>query len=303
MDKKSIFVVGRHRSGTTWLANMLCEHRLIAGIQAERHYGIHESAFFSNVRYYFGDITDVNDYIAFASLFSNSDYFKLSGVKKQYLFNNVYNDYFNFFKDFMDEFAQMNNSKYWVEKSPAHSLYIDEINNNYDNVKFVSIERNVIDQVKSHLALHYPNGNYSIVELVKKVFHYNLYNNSIKEYSDGNIIRVEFENLKNNTKEIMTEICNFLNISYNDNILDIKYERNTSFKKNKKSFNLSNIEKKIISASNFIFSNLSTRSLKRIKRLKNILFILFKQKGQKCNKINLPSWYYSILKEKMKESK
>lgn len=305
MDKKSIFVVGRHRSGTTWLANLLCEHKLIAGIQAERHFGIHESAFFSNVRYYFGNITDVNDYIAFVSSFSNSDYFKLSGIKKQYLLNNIYNDYFKFFKDFMDEFAKMNNSKYWVEKSPEHSLYIDEINNNYDNVKFVSIKRNIIDQVKSHLALRYPNGDYTLIELIKLVFNYNLYNNNIQEYSDDNIIRVEFKKLKNNTKEVMTEICDFLNISYNDNILDIRYERNTSFKKNnkRKSSKLSNVEERIISASNFIFSNLSARSLKKIKNLRNICSNLFNQKRKKYSKSSLPSWFYSILKEKIKESK
>lgn len=41
-----VFVVGRNRSGTTWLANQLCEHPDIAGVQQERRHGIHESAYF-----------------------------------------------------------------------------------------------------------------------------------------------------------------------------------------------------------------------------------------------------------------
>lgn len=44
-----IFVLGWGRSGTAWLSNLLLEHPAIVGIQHEKHWGIHESAFFSVV--------------------------------------------------------------------------------------------------------------------------------------------------------------------------------------------------------------------------------------------------------------
>lgn len=49
-----VFVVGRNRSGTTWLANQLCEHPDIVGVQHERHHGIHESAYFGLIDGRFG---------------------------------------------------------------------------------------------------------------------------------------------------------------------------------------------------------------------------------------------------------
>ena len=37
---RPVFVFGRPRSGITWLANQLCEHPLIAGIQHGRHHWV-----------------------------------------------------------------------------------------------------------------------------------------------------------------------------------------------------------------------------------------------------------------------
>ncbi|MFW5983045.1 MAG: hypothetical protein ACOCQ4_00975, partial [bacterium] len=41
---------------------------------------------------------------------------------------------------------------------------------------------------------------------------------------------VSYEDLKNDTENVLKEICNFLSISYNRSMLDVKFKPNTSFK-------------------------------------------------------------------------
>lgn len=84
MRRTPIFVVGVHRSGTTWLANILCRHSNIAGIQAERHFGIHESVFFSHFIHNFGDLRNDNIFIQFVEAFASSDHFILRACLKRY---------------------------------------------------------------------------------------------------------------------------------------------------------------------------------------------------------------------------
>lgn len=43
-----IFVFGRHRSGTTWVTNVLMSHKKVFSPNHETHNGQHESAFFAH---------------------------------------------------------------------------------------------------------------------------------------------------------------------------------------------------------------------------------------------------------------
>jgi hypothetical protein len=100
-----IFVLGKHRSGTTWLANLLCQHPQIAGVQHARHHGIHESAFFSHVYGRYGDLAVWSRYAEFVEVVAASDYFRLAGATREFLYSLWPTSYEGVFRAVMDRFA------------------------------------------------------------------------------------------------------------------------------------------------------------------------------------------------------
>jgi hypothetical protein len=74
-----VFVLGQHRSGTTWLANILANHHRVVAVQSDDHFGVHESIFFSHFARAYGDIADETNFRRFAADFAASDYYILTG--------------------------------------------------------------------------------------------------------------------------------------------------------------------------------------------------------------------------------
>ena len=153
--KKPVFIVGIERSGTTWLANILCQHSNITGIQAKRHYGIHESVFFSNIEEKFGNLSDDNNFIQLVEILSSSDYFILSGLNKDILYEERPKTYHDFFRLIMERFAEKRKADFWLEKTPSHSLYLEKISKYYPDAKFIAIKRDIVDTIKSTIRLEY----------------------------------------------------------------------------------------------------------------------------------------------------
>ena len=75
MRPRPIFVLGRHRSGTTWLSNVLAAFPEIYAPAHELHHGTHESAFFSHLVPYCNGGRTAVDLLAIKRLFERSDYF------------------------------------------------------------------------------------------------------------------------------------------------------------------------------------------------------------------------------------
>lgn len=78
-------VVGKHRSGTTGLANHLCEHSAIEGVQHEAHGGIHESGYYSHVSRRYSPLHRRVHFREFVEVLSASDYFRLAGIDKSFM--------------------------------------------------------------------------------------------------------------------------------------------------------------------------------------------------------------------------
>jgi len=77
-----IFVLGAPRTGTTWVANILCRHQNIMEIKADHHMGIHESAFFLVLYERFGTLEDEKNYQKLVDIFTKTDYFIITPLCK-----------------------------------------------------------------------------------------------------------------------------------------------------------------------------------------------------------------------------
>ncbi|MHA1195493.1 MAG: sulfotransferase [Promethearchaeota archaeon] len=152
---------GSSRSYTTWFTNILCQNSKIAGVQAKEHYGIHESAYFSYIETFFGNLKNDNNFIIFVEIFGSSDYYRLTGLNKNFLYEHRPTTYVKAFRLIKDTFAKNKNALYWLEKSPGHTLYLRKISKYFLEAKFIGIKRNVLDMVKSTVRRNKFNNNIS----------------------------------------------------------------------------------------------------------------------------------------------
>jgi len=296
---KPIFVLGVHRSGTTWVANILCLHSRIAGIQADRHYGIHESAFFCIVKDRFGDIRNDENFIEFIETFSSSDYFILSNLDKTYFYKNRPRSYDEFFKMMMDKYAEEQKAEFWLEKTPAHLLYFSDLLEIFPTAKFIIIKRNIIDAIKSDIRLKYFN-EYGqkkmkfpkIFFVIFLTFRYHFYySNMYDQHQKQKYLLIEYETLKKNRLEVTKEICNYLYIDFKQQMLVDKYKPNTLFNsKKERNEVLTKPEEIFIKIFNQVFRFLPNQFFR-------CFLPLYKKKFRE--RAGIPDWFYSIKKEEL----
>jgi hypothetical protein len=286
---KKIFVIGKHRSGTTWIANILANHKDIAAIQHKSHHGIHESGFFSHVMPYFGNLNNEIDYIVFLEAFFASDYAIISGVTKELFSEDIVLNYFKFFERFMEIFAKQNNKNIWLEKTPMHTLYIDKINLYIKDAKFIFVKRETKSIVQS--TINYKNNNnkfiyFRILRLVFSIIRYHKIATSFsKRYS--NIMFVNYEEIKNNREKALKKICKFLEIKFQKSLLEDVYTSNTSYKNDKKIIYLNSLQSIYMSIIEYLARLFPTNLFLFTEKVYDIYKIIFR-------KNTLPKWFYQI---------
>lgn len=245
-----VFVVGKHRSGTTWLANQLCEHPLIAGVRHEHHDGIHESAYFSRIYRRYGDLSYKPNFVEFIEATFVSDMFQLLGADKDELYALWPTTYENVFKVLMDRYAARQNARYWLDKTPEHTLLIEEIAEIYPDAKFIAIVRDVEDVMASTV------GRYGgdklrrkkrlIVATTMSWLHSNKTIRSFASKSDR-IFVTQYETLRRNPEASYREMCSFLDIAFDPVMLKQSYRANTTFRAGlERSSVLSDREKRLV---------------------------------------------------------
>lgn len=149
MTATPIFVFGRHRSGTTWLSNVIASAPEVYAVSHEMHRGIHESAFFSQVVPFCGGGRTKADLIAIKNLFERSDYFLLTGLEQGP--DIIRHGYIDYFRLVMEAAAAKTGASYWLEKTPVHTLFAKFLSASYPDALLLAVVRDAREVVASNV--------------------------------------------------------------------------------------------------------------------------------------------------------
>ena len=227
---KGIFILGGQRSGTTYLSNLLISHPSIVGVAHKKHCGIYESSFFSHIEGRYGNLKYYINYLEFISVMSRTDYFKLMGYDFNSLMKFRVDNYKDFFKDAMNEFAKKNSSDYWLEKTPAHSFYCKKLLDYFPDYKFIWIERKFMPTLKSAINLHFkfkPSWHSKLFFSIRTLITYHIYN-KIKSIYASKLYIVSYDDIVNSKKNVLIKLFDYLELDNNYEI-DSKFKINTSY--------------------------------------------------------------------------
>jgi hypothetical protein len=297
----SVFVIGKHRSGTTGLANHLCEHSDIAGVQHEEHWGIHESGYFVYVAGRYGPLGSWSNFREFVEVMSASDYFRLSGIEKEYMLSLWPTTYVGFFKSMMDEFARRQESPIWLEKSPAHTKNALWLAEQYPSARFIGIVRNITDVVASSLFHNggkekpEPKGLERLVQITRVIYGWVYYNKSIyalrRRYPSRTLV-LKYEKFNQERSNVLKEACSHLKISFEKDICSLPYSRNTSFSGGRtREKSITETERRYIHRLAAVFRRFPYR----------VYWLLDTLSDRLGRKPDLPSWFFRISDHKWQE--
>lgn len=291
-----IFVLGKQRSGTTWLANQLCEHESIAGIQHDRHFGIHESSFFSTVLNRYGDLGVRQNYIELVEVMSASDYFRLAGSTREYLYSLWPTSYEGVFRSLMDRYAHRQKADFWIEKSPSHTPLVKRIADVYPDARFVGVIRDAPGVVASTTALtshryaeHSRPAAVRRLHIAGLVLTWSYYNRVLSSFSRGSdrVMIVEYDELIRDNVEVLTRICQFLGLPFQERMRQNRYHRDTSFQdEGTRRQTLSSEELRLIDFTRQACEVLPLTLLERCDRL-------MRSTGRRRT---LPPWFFRLLR-------
>lgn len=226
-----IMVLGRERSGTKWLTNLIANHDSLSCVQSQQHCGVLESNLFQQMKTTFGDLTVEENKTAFRLCFQGTTFFRITDVSPEFLHENDSNDYVQIFFDLMDEYAQKENRTGWVQK--ANSLHGEKILEAAPNTKFIVVQREPIDNLLSSLLRN--SKRLSLIRTVQHLLGYTYASKIEKRFCHRHkVLRVRFEDLKSSKQKTLKKICDYLDLEYSDDMTEDRFPRNTTFKSEQK---------------------------------------------------------------------
>lgn len=239
-----IFILGSPRNGTTWLSNIVGDYQSVSSVRHFLHWGNHESNIYKKAKYY-GDITQLNNYIHFVELFSISDLFILANGNKEKLKNAQYSSFYDVYFDLMDDLAESENNKYWMTKlDPQFFKDPDEFQRfkkhlmkRYPDVKFLFIERELKSVIHSYVNfISYKKELkktkilfVALKQIATKIAYEDFFLEIISEF---NGIRFRYEELLNDYDHHINRLENYIGIEEFE-LRDRNYLKNSSFYRKK----------------------------------------------------------------------
>ncbi|PSB46643.1 polysaccharide deacetylase [filamentous cyanobacterium Phorm 6] len=206
---KRIFVLGSPRSGTTILQSLLAAHPEVISFP--------ESKFFHYLLY---------DQFA-GKLPSRMEAFFKDEIKRPELLKNFDDSQTvetktTWFVGVLDGLAMEQNKSIWLEKTPEHMYFIEDIERLLPDAKFIHILRNGMDTIASMYKAtrsfnHLWGAGWDLNHCIGRWEHAML--TSHKYVKKSNHILVRYEEILDNKTKILGEICNFMGIDYDGEML------------------------------------------------------------------------------------
>ncbi|MEG4056083.1 MULTISPECIES: sulfotransferase [unclassified Microcoleus] len=210
-----IFLVGSPRSGTTMLQSLLAAHPEVISFP--------ESKFFHYLLYkkFAGKLPGrmeafFKDEISRPELLQDFDDSQTVATKVSW------------FVGVLDGLAAEQNKSIWLEKTPEHIYFIEDIQRLLPDAKFIHILRNSMDTIAS---LHEATRNshdlwgpgWDLNHCIHRWKEAMLI--SHKYAKNSNHILVKYEEILDNKVKKLEEICDFMKIEYDDRMLEFYQEK------------------------------------------------------------------------------
>lgn len=231
----AVFILGLQRSGTTWLANMLAGSGEVAAVTAQEHRGVHESIFFSHFAQAFGPLSDQESRMKFTEAFENSDYYILTGLSSAFLDEAIEHarDYAEVFETVMKRVMTDQGCRYWLEKSPHHSLLADELAGRFPKARFVCVTRRSQSLIMSRLAAYGrlpPSGVKRIADILRGCLANAYYSRKLTAFAAdrSNVLLICYDDIAAKPEEGRQQLADFLALETAADRLESKFAANTS---------------------------------------------------------------------------
>lgn len=208
-----IFLVGAPRSGTTILQSLLAAHPRITSFP--------ETKFF---HYLWADRLKSKlpdrlyeffyDEIGRPDLYNRSEIFRRGSTTNQ----------IEWFIRVLDQLAKEESNNIWLEKTPEHVYFVQDILHYLPDAKFIHIVRNPLDVVASmrkatldplHNAVW--GGEWTIQFCVERWKSSVLVNNFFR--NDSKHLLVRYEDLLRDKVQILSQCCYFIDVAYDPEML------------------------------------------------------------------------------------
>ncbi|MEG5066871.1 sulfotransferase [Microcoleus sp. B3-A4] len=212
---KRIFLVGSPRSGTTMLQSLLAAHPEVISFPESKffHYLLYKKfvrKFPARMEAFFKD--EINR----PELFQGFDNSQTVGTKVRW------------FVEILDGLAAEQNKSIWLEKTPEHIYFIEDIQRLLPDAKFIHILRNSMDTIASlHEATRNSHDlwgpgwdlNHCITRWKEAVLI------SHKYAKNSNHILVKYEEIVDNKVKKLEELCDFMGVAYDKKMLKFYKEK------------------------------------------------------------------------------
>ncbi len=217
------------RSGTKWLSNILCNHPKIAGIQSTRARGILETNMFHRMQAKF-DLRSADEYIGFIEMWKSTEFFRLTNLDASYLYelNPRPLSFVSLFEHVMESYAGSQRAEFWLQKcDPERALEVIPVIN---RPRVITIRRDIISVVQSLRNIsRNRHHDFSLVKAIPGIARAERLLSKVEK--SFNALPIEYEQLKANPETTVRSICDHLGINYCPSMLQMRYDANTSFSK------------------------------------------------------------------------